>query len=557
MFLLWTSSSPWAPAGNVSAALPPVTPAQALLMLAVFALVALALLVFQQRRLARRLAAADTLQALVEEIVAARSAEEIGGALMRFAGRFPGIAGLRLLAYEPESGLTPVSDEAAGEDPLPPEHPAAQRCRELAGAPEQGRNGPASGIPEPVADAERGVVFYLPVYAGGRLWGMLEIVPESGAAMARATGQHGARHLARVVGTVIAALEKAALREQAARVTAASDVTRPLQQALDGAVERLLRLRARLQTEDGAPPAQLAELRAGLDEALADLHAARDAAGRGGQALEVDLEALIGSVAARIRRELPGGRVQIETGPLQPVTVRAPLERLESLLARILQQGAQAALARGEGKIRVSLHASGSRAVVAVSCPLAEGVEPPAGPLLESLAASLGGELRTIGGPRDERVVELRLPAAGRPAPAGDERRSGAGLTILLAEPDEALRRRLLLALARRGHRVVPADLAEAADLAARFPFDCAFCSPQGDVETWQPLLERIASHTGAVAALAGVEPGRGPARVHFLRRPPSEEELDEFLAGVEPRAGASTPQDPARSGTGSPGPVQ
>ena len=540
VFLLWTSSIPPTPPAATGAAVLPVTGTQALLMLSVFALVALALLAVRQRRLARTAAAAETLQALVEEIVAAGSAEEIGGALARFAGRFPGIAGLRLLACDREGGLTPVSDEAAGEDPLPAEHPAARRCRELANAPEPARRSPASEVPEPVADAERGVVYYLPVYAGARVWGMLEIVPESGAVMARATGRHGARHLARVAGTVIAAIEKAALREQAARTSAASDATALLRQALDRAVERLVRVRGNLETEEGPPPGQLAELKAELDEALAELEAARDAAGHGGEALDVDLEALIGSVAARLRRELPGGRVRIETGPLEPATVRAPLERLESLLARILQQGAQAALAAGGGAVRVSLRASGGRATVTVSSPSAESAEPAGGPLLERLAANLGGELRAIAGPENEAVVELRLPAAGGPAPAA-ERRSEAGLTILLAEHDEALRRRLLLALARRGHRVVPADLTEAADLAARFPFDCALCSPPDDVETWQPLLERIAAHIGAVAVLAAAgEPGRGPAGVHLMRRPPSAQELDAFLAGVEPRYRAS-----------------
>ncbi len=509
-----------------------------MLMLAVFAVVALGLFVFQQRRLGRRSATTETLQALVEEITAARSAAELGTALMRFTGRFPGIASLRLLLYEAQNGaLLPAGDETGGA--LAEDHPAAKRCRELADPQESGRD-----VDQliPVNDPERGLVYYLPVRGRGRLLGLLEIVPGPGAALSRATGRQGARHLARVAGTVLAWLEEATLREQVARHSGASEAAKSLGGAIERALERLADLREGVEelsaAVSGSPAAETAAaLRRHLDAAVAELQAGREAGGADEEPLEIDLQTLVGAVVAQTRRELSGG-VRIDVGALEPAAVRAPLRRLEALLKALLRQAAEVSPAGRKPQIRVSARAAGGQAIVAISHPEVEASERAGGAGFESAAESLGGAVRTVSGPEGWMTIELRLPVAAARGSGASRRAARARLTILLAEPDETIRRRLLHALARRGHRVVPADLAEAADLAARFPFDCALCAPDGDPDRWEPLLERIVSEIGAVAVLAGPagESGARWAGAHLLKRPPEEDELDEFLAGVEPR---------------------
>jgi len=543
VFWLWLLAIPAPPPGGVvSGRAAALTATQAMLMLAVFALVALALLVFQQRRLARRSAAAGTLQALVEEVAAARSAAEIGIALMRFKGRFPGIESLRLLVHEPQRGrLTPAGTEAEEGEPLAADHPAVKRCRELAEAQKSDRGADDAEALLPVNDPEKGLVYCLPVWGRGRLVGMLEIVPEPGAALPRATGRQGALHLARVIGTALASIEEAALREQVARNAGASEAARGVGRALEKALERLTGLRERFEefsaALSGSPTAETAAaLIEDLEAAIAELRAARDAGGGDDQPLEIDLQALVGSAVAQTRRELAGG-VRIDAGALEPATVRAPLPRLEALLRALLRQAAEAA----GGEIRVTARAAGSHAVIDISCPEGEAGLRRGWAELEPAAESLGGALRTVSGPEGRVTIELRLPAEPRSDSEPSRQAPAARLTVLLAEPDEAMRRRLLHALARRGHRVVPADLAEAADLAARFPFDCALCAPDGDPDRWEPLLERVVSLVGAVAVLAAPAAGSGSrwTGVRVLRRPPGEEELDEFLAGVEPPVGA------------------
>ena len=64
--------------------------------------------------------------------------------------------------------------------------------------------------------------------------------------------------------------------------------------------------------------------------------------------------------------------------------------------------------------------------------------------------------------------------------------------------------RRLVAALAERGHRAIPATNAEqAADLVQRMHFDAVFCSSMLPGLNWLELYRRIRRHVGFFALLA------------------------------------------------------
>ena len=120
--------------------------------------------------------------------------------------------------------------------------------------------------------------------------------------------------------------------------------------------------------------------------------------------------------------------------------------------------------------------------------------------------------------------------------------RPGKVLTCLLIEPETTSQRRLLSALAERGHRAVPAASAEqAADLVQRMRFDAVFCSSVLPGLNWLELYRRIRRRTGSFALLAdAIDPettrlfdgGEG----RLLIRPVGQRELSDFLAAEEGR---------------------
>lgn len=541
MILLgFTSSSGLPPVETGPPRAAALTDLATILTLLVFAVVAIVLWAVRERRFAKGAAVAATLQELVEEIAAAHTAAEIGGALARYAGRFPGIASLRLLTPPAEdNGLASAADPPNGAEPLPQDHPAVKHFREW------NRAAQAEDVPPLLTAAAPGgsPAYYVPVRGAGRLLGMLEIVPAPGTSLPRATGQHGALHLARVAGAVLASIEESALREHVARSRANADAGGAVERALMRAGERLRRLRDELEKARGQGHGPAAEevIRALADQieaALGELDELKRSVHGDAGAVDVNLEAVTGAVLARRRREWLNEGVRVEADGLTAAVVRAPAQRLETLLETLLEHAVRAAAAAGKDLVTLSARNTGGHVAVTIRCPGAPSPDLLDDAGLRATAESFGGKLRALSGPDREMSIELRIPAAVPPRPDSSAQSPEARLTVLVADADGVARRHLLHTLARRGHRAVPADFPEAADLAARFPFDCALCTPRDNPERWEPFLRRIASEVGSVAVLAGPDglSGRKLSGIQLLPRPLRDADLDEFLARVQPR---------------------
>jgi signal transduction histidine kinase/CheY-like chemotaxis protein len=95
----------------------------------------------------------------------------------------------------------------------------------------------------------------------------------------------------------------------------------------------------------------------------------------------------------------------------------------------------------------------------------------------QGIIHSHGGEIRFRSNAGSARF-EIDLPLAPDPHPHGDSadaHNASSSLTLLVVDSDAAGQRQLVKALSERGHRVVPAAVEEATDLAQRLRFDGAF----------------------------------------------------------------------------------
>ena len=112
-------------------------------------------------------------------------------------------------------------------------------------------------------------------------------------------------------------------------------------------------------------------------------------------------------------------------------------------------------------------------------------------------------------------------------------------LTLLLVEPDASERRRLLLALGDRGHRVVPAHAEEAVDLAQRISIDAVLWAVRSGGARWGDLQDKAGSTV--ILMSDGYDPELARSleeRGNFLlKRPWEDQELDRVLTEVSGRA--------------------
>jgi CheY-like chemotaxis protein len=153
-----------------------------------------------------------------------------------------------------------------------------------------------------------------------------------------------------------------------------------------------------------------------------------------------------------------------------------------------------------------------------------------------------GGEIRLRGGSGTARF-EIDLPLVGRdqPEPHLTARRAANPLTLLLVDPDHAGERQLLAQLGARGHRVVPAPVEEAADLAQRLRFDAVFWAVRLSTSRANEYRERIRTQ---VTLFVLVSDGYDADLAHslessggfLLARPVKDPDLDRILQSITTR---------------------
>jgi hypothetical protein len=116
-------------------------------------------------------------------------------------------------------------------------------------------------------------------------------------------------------------------------------------------------------------------------------------------------------------------------------------------------------------------------------------------------------------------------------------------LTFLLVDNDAGAQHQLLGLLSARGHRVIPARVEEAADLAHRLRFDGLVWVLRPGGPKWSDFQERLRESIPAVVLVsdgydADLAASLQETGGYLLRRPLQEPDLDRVLATVEVRAG-------------------
>jgi hypothetical protein len=273
-------------------------------------------------------------------------------------------------------------------------------------------------------------------------------------------------------------------------------------------------------------------------------------------ARHVDINALIAGLMEFRDPEwrTQGLRVQNRLAA-QPAVVLGAQGQIEQVFLNLLVHAEQCAMDAPGKSISVASSQIAGHATVEISYS-AKGTADPipdlfaAGSSSETGALGLsvcqgiiqghGGEIRLRGGSGTARF-EIELPLVGRdqPAPHLTTRKSANPLTLLLVDPDHAGERQLLAQLGARGHRVVPAPVEEAADLAQRLRFDAVFWAVRLSTSRANEYRERIRAQValfvlvsdGYDAELArSLESSGG----FLLARPVQDTDLDRILQSIQ-----------------------
>jgi CheY-like chemotaxis protein len=209
----------------------------------------------------------------------------------------------------------------------------------------------------------------------------------------------------------------------------------------------------------------------------------------------------------------------------------------------------QSSLMGGEAHVEIGYS-------IAPDDPLAEVDPLQANEDAESLALGLGvciGIAKTHGGgirfhsragmARFEVNLPLASPTEHVAAEAPEVSKPSRPLTLMIVDSDPSAQRQLLRMVGSRGHRAVPVNPQEAAELLQRLRFDAVFWAIRSGSTSSGESHERIRSHVAAFVLLSdgydpelarSLEKGGG----FLLPRPVQKGDLDRVLREIQMRAG-------------------
>lgn len=517
------------------------------------------------------------LHALSEDIIAAADPADIAEKLSRVFPTVSRATAVNLYLYNRRTESLERVPTTADPEPMaasianPPEGlaNAAAVCfrnRTLLNVPDVRRNplikvGPKISLPRSA--------LFIPVAArseGSRheILGVLEVQNSQRVGYFPPEDQAAAQHLANQVAASLKLQEQQAMREQLFRsekLAAAGQLISSLAGELHAPIAAIARLAPALAAAPAGFPAQdLAELAAEARRA-ADIVArlVSFSGAEGAIPKPVDVNAL---VSALVRFREPewrtlGLRVHSRLSP-EPALVTAAEGQLERVVLNLLVHAEQRSAGSEAKTIGVHSSAIAGRAVVEIvySPPPAAGEQGEPNPFADatpaaadamglavchSIVRSHGGEIRFVTALGVIRF-ELELPLAAEPVQAGLEAGVAARtLTLMLVEPDLAEQRMLLRVIAARGHRAVPVNPEEAAELAQRLRFDAVLWAVRGGGPRWGDFRERVGA---AIPAFVLISDGYDPELARslegsggfLLSRPADERQLDRILAEIAGR---------------------
>ncbi|MCX6624386.1 MAG: GAF domain-containing protein, partial [Acidobacteria bacterium] len=407
----------------------------------------------------------------------------------------------------------------------------------------------------------------VPLLRHGEIAGVLQLDYSADARAFPAEEQLAAQHLGNVVAIALERIEQQSVRERLFRMeklaavgqlisSVATDLNQPLDaisQTAKGNPETLAGAADALRTI-GREAARAAELVARL-VTIAQTEQP--------DALVVDLRALLDTISAYRREEWESQGLNVRVRLLgEPVNVLGSATQLEQVFLNLLARAEQASASSLEKSLSLALTATGRRVQVEIAFshdprqnPDEEGSEEGPGEdpgrlgfgVLRGIIQSHGGEIRVVRAfanfTRFEVEMALHEGRPGQDSPAPEPAsRAARPLTVLVVEPDEAVRRDLIQFLSARRHRAVPVSSSEEGlDLVFRIRFDGAFCAIRVPGSHWLRFHEAVKGRLEFFVLLTeaydeAVTWSSSECDGFVLRKPVNAEEITKLLETLETR---------------------
>ncbi|HML16597.1 MAG TPA: GAF domain-containing protein, partial [Bryobacteraceae bacterium] len=546
---------------------------------------------FREKRLGTNRRLLRAFHALSEDIISAGSPGEIAEKLATVLPTVTQATGVRLYLYSRRSKSLERVPTPGEPDPMvvpvesPPDGLAGGavvcfRNRTLLNVPDLRR----SPFAEAEGESQPRSAMFLPLLSQSDVTGVLEVGNARRMGYFSHEEQAAAQHLANQVAASLKLQEQQTIREQLFRsekLAATGQLISGVASELRAPLDSILQLANSLASYGRNPiPERELKLLAGESQRASEIVSRLVSFARpeDSAARQVDVNAMLASLMQFRDPEWRalGLRVQNRLTPA-PALVLGSQGQIEQVFLNLLVHAEQYASESAAKTIFVSSSVIARRVMIEIGYSIAQSekgaeVDPFAegrsrdGALglgvCRGIIQSHGGEIRFRSGPAAEAIrmarFEIDLPIAResahevrREAPRS-ARKTGAVMTVLLVDPDAGSQRQLLGLLASRGHRVVPAPMEEAADLAQRVRFDAVFWAMRPSAPGASDYQEKIRAHVasfvlvsdGYDAELAGSLESSGG---FLLARPVQESDLDRILKQMEAQGPSAQVAKPAR----------
>jgi signal transduction histidine kinase/CheY-like chemotaxis protein len=539
----------------------------------------------RRRRLGTQRRSLRAIHALSEDIIACRSPRDIAQKLVTVLPTVTRATSVRLYLFQARQRLLERVPTKSDPDPMAisidsiPEGLANTlvicfKNRTLLSVPDVRRS---PFVKSQMDDNPLRSTMVLPLFAQNDVVGVLEVGDKRHAGYFTPEEQVAAQHLANQVAASLKLQEQRRMREQLFRsekLAATGQLISGVASELRAPLDSILQLATSLAAYSGrpAPDRELQKLASESMRAseivsrLVSFAQPEDSGVR-----PVDLHHLIASLLQFRGPEWKtlGVRAQNRLAPA-PALVVGSQGQLEQVFLNLLVHAEQYAAESAAKTIAISSTVIGRELTIEIlySAPVRDDGEDQADPFAEGragesgrmgLGVSLGivrghgGDIRfhaDTGAPRFE--VALPLAENIEEHPLAAARPSPAMLTLMLVDSDAAAQRQLLGLLTARGHRVVPAPLEEAADMAQRLRFDAVLWAIRAAGSRWSEFQDRIRANVPAFVLLsdgydADLARSLEESGGFLLGRPIQERDLDEVLRKIEFRAPNGPPTATAR----------
>jgi signal transduction histidine kinase/CheY-like chemotaxis protein len=522
---------------------------------------------YRERRLGTHRKSMRAFHTLSEEIIAASSPSEIAEKLVRVLPTVTQATAVRLYLYHRRTKSLERVPTRNHPEPMavpldsPPEGLVAGavvcfKNRTLLNVPDV-RRSPLVKIATR-KNLPRSAMF-LPLLAQQEVMGVLEVGNARRIGYFSVEEQSAAQHLANQVAASLKLQDQRTVREQLFRsekLAATGQLISGVASELRAPIESILQLATSLSAYGGRPiPERDLRLLAGESQRASEIVSRLVSFARpeDSSVRPVDVNGLVSGLMEFRDPEWKtlGLRVQNRLAA-EPALVIGAQGQMEQVFLNLLVHAEQCAADAPGKTITAASTNIGGRVLVEISYSIPERSDlddPDAGALglgvWQGIIHSHGGEIRfrSRSGSAQFEVDLPLLRTSDDDVTRNRESGTAGSLTLMLVDPDAAGQRQLMKALSGRGHRVVPASLEEAADLAQRLRFDAVFWALRpahgGSMRHSLDSQERVRAHVPGIVLVSDAYDAELARSMEtnggfLIARPIQESHLSRVLQKIE-----------------------